>query len=82
MDTKAQAATTDFAVITSYGGENVVGFRVVRTNVWSGRSRRPGRRSAKRRTVGELNRWLLENAAAVDAYARASSARLIGREGL
>ena len=69
---------------TSYGGESIVGFRVVSAKSQSSAQSRPESRAAKGSpkpaSIAEMNRWLLKNAAKVDAHAKASTKRLIGRE--
>ena len=74
-----QTAGPATGVTTSYGGENIVGFRVVRTisraALPAGKKKVPG-------TLAAANKWLLENAVAVEAHAKASTKRLIGRDGV
>ena len=73
---------------TSYGGESIVGFRVVsakfkssaQSSVQSRPESRAAKGSPKPASIAEMNRWLLKNAAKVDVHAKASTKRLIGRE--
>lgn len=74
MTTTTVSANPKFETSTSFGGENVVGFRVIRAYA----AKSTG--SKTKRTLREANLWLLQNAAKVDAHAKASTKRLIGRE--
>ena len=64
------------ATTTSYGGENITGFRVTKTTAASSTGR-PTRQSA---ALAKANAWLLANSAKVDAHAKASTKRLIGQD--
>lgn len=77
METTRQSASLGAGVTTSYGGENIVGFRVMKA---VSRSTAKSAKSASARSLRDANRWLIDNAARVDAHARASTKRLIGRE--
>lgn len=79
MNTILQSTNPIQAASTSYGGENVHGFRVLRVEV-ADRARVDT--DSPPRSLVEANRWLLKNAAQVDAHARASTKRLTGRESL
>jgi hypothetical protein len=80
MNTITQANSLSGGVVTtSYGGENIVGFRVIKQVT------RTGGGTGKRRAFGSIagaNKWLLANEPRVDAHAKESTRRLIGRESL
>lgn len=67
--------STSDGVITVYGGDNRVTFRVVQSWSRSGRADRP-------RSITEMNRWMLKNARAVDGHAKRSTRRMIARDEL
>jgi hypothetical protein len=77
MTTLAQIKSPKAETTTSFGGENIVGFRVVRSESCTGTAK--GKKKLAR-TLAEANKWLMENAAKVDRHAKASTKRLIGRE--
>ena len=61
---------------TSYGGENITGFRVTKT-IAAPSKIVPTNQSA---ALANANAWLLANGAKVDDHAKASTKRLIGRD--
>lgn len=65
---------------TSIGGVNVSGFMIVSKSNVTGVSVAPAKKSKAPRTLAEANAWLLKNAKKVDAHAKASTKRLIGRD--
>jgi hypothetical protein len=69
---KAQLPTTT----TSYGGENIVGFRVTKSFA----AKRMGGTKKRPRSLAQANAWLIANAARVDAHSKVSTKRLIGRD--
>lgn len=77
MNFTASALNANGGVTTCYGGENIGAFRVVRS-VSSVRPAKGKQRAP--RTLAEANKWLLANAARVEAHAKASTKRLIGRD--
>ncbi len=77
MNTAANTTSPMTASTTSYGGVNMVDFRVVRFVSCSDSTRAKLR---SRRTLAQANAWLLKNAAKVDAHAKASTKRLLGRD--
>lgn len=80
MNTAARTTDPMLAVTTSHGGECVGGFRILRSEAFiaSQRTTAPKGKPGKR-TLAEANRWLVAHAAKVDAHAKTSTKRLIGR---
>lgn len=80
MNTISQGSGLSGGVVTtSYGGENMMRFRFILQVT------RAGEGSGKRRafkSIVEANKWLLANEPRVDAHAKESTRRLIGRESL
>ena len=76
MTTLSQTNLISAVTTTSYGGENISGFRVIKTSAATS-TRAPKKQSA---ALARANAWLLANGTKVDAHAKASTKRLIGRE--
>ncbi|MCX5691048.1 MAG: hypothetical protein NTV94_14890 [Planctomycetota bacterium] len=76
MATHTQTNLIPTMTTTSYGGENIMGFRI--TKSWAAQNTTAPTKQSP--ALARANAWLLDNNAKVAAHAKASTKCLIGRD--